>query len=113
MKKPSARETRGAILLAALTAALLALTLWLTPPSGDTLPPTTEAPDSPISAGASSPISAGASAPASSVTPADSISPISPKSPIPPKSPKKSKKSRRRGAAPAPRHRSPLDESAH
>lgn len=100
MKKPSARETRGAILLATLTAAVLAVTLTLTSPSGDTLPPTTEAPDSPISAGASAP-------PSSSAAPADSISPISPKSP------KKSKKSRRRGAAPAPRHRSPLDESAH
>ena len=39
MKKPSARETRGAILLATLTAAVLAVTLTLTSPSGDTLPP--------------------------------------------------------------------------
>lgn len=38
MKKPSARETRGAILLATLTAAVLAVTLTQTPPSGDTLP---------------------------------------------------------------------------
>lgn len=101
MKKPSARETRGAILLTTLTAAVLAVTLTLTSPSGDTLPPPapSEAP--------ASPISAGASAPASSAAPADSISPISPKSP------KKSKKSRRRGAAPAPALRSPLDEPAH
>lgn len=107
MKKPSARETRGAILLATLTAAVLAVTLTHTPPSGDTLPTPTASPSADASAGSPSPISAGASAPASSAAPADSISPISPKSP------KKSKKSRRRGAAPAPRHRSPLDEPAH
>lgn len=100
MKKPSARETRGAILLATLTAAVLAVTLTQTPPSGDTLPTPTASPSADASAGASAP-------PSSSAAPADSISPISPKSP------KKSKKPRRRGAAPAPRHRSPLDESAH
>lgn len=103
MKKPSARETRGAILLAALTAFLLAVTLTQTSPSGDTLPTP----------------AAGASAPPSSTAPADSICPIcpishihpkTPKTPISPKSPSKKP---RHGAAPSPRPRSPLDEPAH